>query len=104
LLISPPNRDPDPEVIAALKADVNDLRANANDLTTKVRYLEEFVERISYDPHHRLHITQTASHGNIRDLTGHTTTQLNRQELAFHRSDAETPDNGILGFFGSLFH
>ena len=106
LLISPPHGDRDPvarrEVIA-LKADVNELRADVNDLTTKVHELEP----VSYyppRPHHPQHITQTASHGSIRDLTGDTITQLNRQELARHRSDAETPDNGILGFFGSLFH
>ncbi len=50
------------------------------------------------------HIAHPASHGNIPALTGNTTARLNRQELARHRSDAETPDYGILGFFRSLFH
>jgi outer membrane murein-binding lipoprotein Lpp len=102
LLISPVDRNPDREVIA-LKADVNGLTTDVNDLTTKVRVLEEVVDQLR-PTHHPRHITQTASHGNIRDLTGDTTTQLNRQELVSHRSDAETPDHGILGFFGSLFH
>jgi hypothetical protein len=92
LLISAVDRDLDREVIA-LTADVNDLTTEVNELTTEVNELKRG------QPH-----PQTASHGNIRDLTGDTTTQLNRQELARHRSDAETPDNGILGFFGSLFH
>jgi len=61
------------------------------------------------DPWHRparhtQYITHAASHGNIRALTGNTTAQLNRQELARQRSVAETPENSILGFFRSLFH
>jgi TIR domain len=94
LISSAHDRGPDAaREVSALKADVNDLRTHVNDLTTEVRGLEL---------HHP--ITLTASHGNIRNLTGDTTAQLNRQELARHRSDAETRDNGILGFFGSLFH
>jgi len=54
--------------------------------------------------HHPQHITHSASRGNIRASTGTTTAHLNQQELARHRSVAETPDNGILGFFKSLFH
>jgi hypothetical protein len=96
LLISWVDRDQDAarEVIA-LKADVNDLRADVNNLTTEVR-----------DPEAPRPPTRNTlpRHGNIRGLTGGATTQLNRQELARLRSDAETPDNGILGFFGSLFH
>ena len=49
-------------------------------------------------------ITHTASRGNIRTSSGNTPAQLNHQELARQRSVAETPHNGILGFFGSLFH
>jgi hypothetical protein len=55
-------------------------------------------------PHHSQPITHTASRGNIPASIGNTTAQLNQQELARQRSVAETPHNGILGFFGSLFH
>jgi hypothetical protein len=54
--------------------------------------------------HHPQHITHAASQGNTRASTGNTTAHLNQQELARHRSVAETPDNGILGYFRSLFH
>ena len=54
-------------------------------------------------PHHRRH-THTASLGNIPASTGNTTAQLNQQELARQRWGAGTSNNGILGFFGSLFH
>jgi hypothetical protein len=54
--------------------------------------------------HYPQPITHGARHRNNRALTGDTTAQLNRQELARHRSAAETPDNPILGFFKSLFH
>jgi hypothetical protein len=50
------------------------------------------------------HIGQTALHGSISALTGNTTARLNRQELARHKSAAETPDNGILRFLRPLFH
>jgi hypothetical protein len=49
---------------------------------------------------HPQHNTHAAYHGAIRDLT---TAELNQQELVRHRSDAQTPDGGILGFFRSLF-
>jgi hypothetical protein len=58
----------------------------------------------NYTYHYPQRITHGAGHSNIRALTGDTTAQLNRQELARHRSAAETPDNPILGVFKSLFH
>lgn len=48
---------------------------------------------------HPQYNTHAAYHGTIRDLT---TAELTQQDLARHRSDAETPDGGILGFFRSL--
>jgi hypothetical protein len=55
-------------------------------------------------PHHSQHNTHTASLGNIPASTGNSTAQLNQQELARQRSVAGTSNNGILGFFRSLFH
>jgi hypothetical protein len=55
-------------------------------------------------PPYSQHITHTASRGNILASTGSTTAQLNQQELARQRWGAETPHNGFLGFFRSLFH
>jgi hypothetical protein len=55
-------------------------------------------------PRHRRHITHTASRGNIPASTGNTTAQLNQREFARQRWGTETPHNGILGFFRSLFH
>ena len=102
LLISSVDRE-----VVALKADVNDLTVYLNDLTTDVNNLttkaNNLTTEVRYlEAHYPRHFTQTASQ--IRDLTGDTTSQLNRRELVRHRSDAETPDHGILGFFGSLFH
>jgi TPR repeat protein len=58
----------------------------------------------SHSTRHPPHSKQTALPGKISALTGSTTAQLNRQELARHRSTAETPDRGISGFFRTLFH
>jgi hypothetical protein len=58
----------------------------------------------NYTYHHPQHVTHGARHSHIRALTGDTTTQLNRQELARLQSAAETPENPISGFFKSLFH